>query len=159
MVESTAQAIRKLMNLCEGITEAKNKNVQQPAPQEAKPAGLQVRWSSQFMDSFKRNRVVFPDLNEKLAKFIGIKMSDPLNGRFGKHDSPFASGTPLAGFKHCHLRDDAILIYTMAGGCLNLYYICPHKEIEGKFTKKTSSLLQGMTPTPVDLEALKRVLA
>jgi mRNA-degrading endonuclease YafQ of YafQ-DinJ toxin-antitoxin module len=160
MVESDAPTIRQLMTLCEGLTEAKNKK-QAPEPQQQQPqkAGLQIRVSNQFVPSLERNRTIFPDLSEKLIKFIQVKMNDPLNGRFGKHDSPFASGTPLAGFKHCHLRDDAILIYTMAGGCLNLYYICPHKEIEGKMTKKTSGLLQSMTPAPVDTKALVNALS
>lgn len=138
MVESAANTIRRFINLLEG---------KKPAPR----AELGVKISSQFMESLKRNSVIFPDLKEKLTKFIQVKKDDPLNGRYGKHDGPFSPGTPLSGYRHCHLRDDAILIYTMSGGSLNLYYICSHKEIEGKNTNKMSKALQGMTPQPASL--------
>jgi mRNA-degrading endonuclease YafQ of YafQ-DinJ toxin-antitoxin module len=83
-----------------------------------------------FQDSLDRNAIVFPDLPQKLERFIDVKADDPLRNRYGKHDSPMTG--PLKGFYHTHLRDDAILIYKLKDKAVNLVYVCPHAEIEGK---------------------------
>lgn len=129
MAVSITEVIRKYLDIvAESITEAKP----QPAPQFGVVVG------SLFEESMKRNEVIFPDLREKLQKFIAVKKGDPLNGKYGKHDSPFARGTPLAGFSHCHLRDDAILIYTMKNRNINLLYVCAHAELDS--AKKAQKL-------------------
>lgn len=83
-----------------------------------------------FEPSLKNRMRVFPDLPEKLAKFIEVKMQNPVMARYGKHDSPFTG--PLVGFWHCHLRDDAILIYNLKNRCVNLVMIVSHADIEKK---------------------------
>lgn len=101
------------------------------------------RWdttrSSLFEDSLARNTVVFKDLPEKLERFIDIKLADPMHARYGKHDGPMSG--PFKGFNHAHLRDDAIMIYTLKGRKLNLIYIATHAEVEGKRCARTAERL------------------
>lgn len=96
---------------------------------------------SKFNESLLKHERVFPDLRDKLKKFIETKQSDPLRAKYGKHDSGFKTGTPLAGYLHCHLRDDAILIYTLKNQQINLVLICGHSDIEGSKTRKTALAL------------------
>lgn len=95
-----------------------------------------VDYASIFQDSFKQHQVVFNDLGDKLKKFLDVKLPNPIdpNNRYGKHDGPFTG--PLVGFWHCHLRDDAILIYKLAGRSILLVCIVSHSEIEGKQAQK-----------------------
>lgn len=83
-----------------------------------------------FDESLARHSVVFPDLPEKLNKFAGLKRENPIRARYGKHDSPLSSR--LVGFWHCHLRDDAVLIYNLVNRAINLVCIVSHAEIEGR---------------------------
>lgn len=99
-----------------------------------------VSQSDMFEDSLKDNMIVFPDLREKLAKFVDVKCDNPLMARYGKHDRPFTG--PLVGFWHCHLRDDAILIYNLKNRCVNLVAIVKHSDIEGKRAVKTGKRLR-----------------
>lgn len=90
-----------------------------------------------FEASLRAHLRVFPDLREKLAKFIDTKIANPLASRYGKHDRAFTG--PLVGFNHCHLRDDAILIYNLKNRSINLVCIVSHSEIEGKRMKAVIS--------------------
>ncbi len=107
--------------------------------------GAQTPWgisrSPVFDDSLTNHERVFPDLNEKLAKFINVKLPNPIapTARYGKHDSPMTG--PLVGFFHCHLRDDAILIYRLRNRTVYLVAIVSHSEIEGKRAKLTGKKL------------------
>lgn len=83
-----------------------------------------------FDDSLARHSVVFPDLPEKLDKFKGVKRENPIRARYGKHDGPLTYR--LVGFWHCHLRDDAVLIYNLVNRAINLVCIVSHAEIEGR---------------------------
>lgn len=108
-------------------------------PQARQPWGVSM--TNIFAPSLAEHRRVFPDLDEKLAKFIGLKTPDPITARYGKHDRPFTG--PLVGFWHCHLRDDAILIYNLQNHAINLVAICSHSEIEGKRAQKMSKRLNS----------------
>jgi len=99
--------------------------------QPQKPWG--IFHSSIFDSSMMEHLRVFPDLGEKLAKFIEVKLDNPLVNKYGKHDRPMTG--PLVGFWHCHLRDDAILIYNFKDRDIQLVCIVSHAEIEGKRTK------------------------
>lgn len=99
-----------------------------------------VRKSPLFDESLARMSVVFPDLNDKLHKFIQTKVSDPIRNKYGKHDRRMHGD--LAGFQHCHLRDDAVLIYELANREITLVYVSSHAEIEGKRLKLTARRLQ-----------------
>lgn len=83
-----------------------------------------------FQDTLKKNLAIYPDLRDKLQKFIDTKRKDPLRERYGKHDRPFTG--PLVGFWHAHLRDDAIIVYNLKDRNINLVAIYSHAEIEGK---------------------------
>jgi mRNA-degrading endonuclease YafQ of YafQ-DinJ toxin-antitoxin module len=111
--------LRALIDLIEG---KKNKAPQQP---------WSVQPSTLFAESLVKVRRIFPDIDEKLKKFTAVKLPNPLdpNARYGKHDRPMTG--PLAGFMHCHLRDDAILIYTLQNRTLNLIIVVSHDEIDG----------------------------
>lgn len=97
-----------------------------------------------FDESLKRNTKIFPDLPQKLAKFIEVKKQNPFQNRYGKHDRPFTG--PLIGFFHAHLRDDAILIYKLQNKSIVLVYICSHAEIEGNRHKQTIKMLEPYNP-------------
>ena len=71
-----------------------------------------ISYSPVFLDSFERNQIVFNDLGTKLERFLTVKTQNPLSNRYGKHDRPMTGA--LTGFWHCHLRDDAVLIYNFA---------------------------------------------
>jgi mRNA-degrading endonuclease YafQ of YafQ-DinJ toxin-antitoxin module len=101
-----------------------------------------ISQSPVFAQSLADNMRIFPDLKEKLAKFVQVKLPNPIgpNARYGKHDSPMTG--PLVGFYHCHLRDDAILIYNLVNRCVNLVIIVSHAEIEGKRAKLTGKKIK-----------------
>jgi len=90
-----------------------------------------------FDESLRRHMRVFRDLDVKLAKFLEVKIDNPMMNRYGKHDGPFSG--PLVGFHHCHLRDDAILIYNLANRCINLVLIVSHAEIEKRAAVATAN--------------------
>jgi mRNA-degrading endonuclease YafQ of YafQ-DinJ toxin-antitoxin module len=143
MAGSITEIIRQYINLVtESLDEGKLKQRQPQQPVTAPPSNeFGVVQGKHFEDSLKRCEKVFPDLREKLKKFLTVKRDDPLRSRYGKHDGPFATGTPLAGYMHCHLRDDAILIYTLKNRNINLLLICNHADIEGKRQVRTGALL------------------
>ena len=101
-----------------------------------------VERSELFDDSLNRAATVFSDLRDKLDKFLVIKIDDPIQNRYGKHDRRMTGD--LAGFWHCHLRDDAVLIYQLSGKTMTLVYIAPHAEIEGKRLKQTAKRLHAI---------------
>lgn len=98
-----------------------------------------------FDESLRANTRVFKDLPDRVAKFIEFKCNDPINSKYGKHDRPLTG--ELVGFWHCHLRDDAVLIYNLLNRCVNLVYIAPHAEIEGKRLKMTGARLAPYNTT------------
>jgi mRNA-degrading endonuclease YafQ of YafQ-DinJ toxin-antitoxin module len=95
--------------------------------------------SELFDDSLERMKVVFADLPDKVNKFLATKSPNPLLYKYGKHDRRMTGD--LAGFYHCHLRDDAVLIYSLSNRVMSLIYIAPHAEIEGKRLKTTARRL------------------
>jgi mRNA-degrading endonuclease YafQ of YafQ-DinJ toxin-antitoxin module len=117
------------------LVEGKNKNKGGNAP-----AAWGVSRSALFDETLREALRTFPDLREKLGKFTDLKLSDPLNARYGKHDRPCTG--ELVGFWHAHLRDDAILIYNLANRSINLVAVVTHAEIEGKRLKQTAKRIQ-----------------
>lgn len=101
-----------------------------------------IERSELFEESMKRASVVFSDLPDRLDKFLATKASDPFTNRYGKHDRRMVGD--LAGFWHCHLRDDAVLIYQLRNMTMTLVYIAPHAEIEGKRLKQTAKRLHSI---------------
>jgi mRNA-degrading endonuclease YafQ of YafQ-DinJ toxin-antitoxin module len=97
-----------------------------------------------FDESLREHSRVFPDLNDKLMKFIDVKSPNPMMNRYGKHDSPFTA--TLKGFYHTHLRDDAILIYKLEQRTIVLVLIVSHAEIEGKRLQKMAKKLAPFNP-------------
>lgn len=106
---------------------------------EAAQRPWNIERSPLFDESLASMRAVFPDIKDKLQKFIAVKLEDPLSTRYGKHDRPMTG--ILVGFWHCHLRDDAILIYNLKNRNVQLVYLCPHSEIEGKHERRTAKRL------------------
>lgn len=106
--------------------------------------GAQLSWgvtrSDMFEESFKNCLRIFPNLDAKLLSFLEAKLQNPLTVRYGKHDRPFTG--PLIGFSHCHLRDDAILIYTLRNRSINLICVVNHAQIEGKRARAMSKRLE-----------------
>jgi mRNA-degrading endonuclease YafQ of YafQ-DinJ toxin-antitoxin module len=95
-----------------------------------------------FVDSLKATRRIFSDIDEKVARFVDVKLPNPISrdAKYGKHDGPMTG--PLAGFYHCHLRDDAILIYRLTGKTVLMICIVSHAETEGKRGKKLRKQLR-----------------
>lgn len=125
--------LRDLIDLIEG-----KKNKAPAAKQEWK-----VVMSNIFDETLRHTRRIFPDIDEKLGKFVQTKLPNPLdpNNRYGKHDRPCTH--ELSGFMHCHLRDDAILIYSLANHALNLIAVVSHADIEGKRLKQTAKRMKS----------------
>ena len=104
----------------------------------ASPVGVQRTglWSVEYAPCFEQSitdaQVIFPDIREKLKKFIDYKLANPVINTYGKHDKLMVPKTPLAGFCGCHLRDDAVLIYRLKNRVIFLIKIVSHAEIEGK---------------------------
>lgn len=115
------------------------KDIIERANEAVSTSQWRVSYSPVFIESFQRNQIVFADLGTKLERFIALKFHNPLTERYGKHDRPMTGA--LTGFWHCHLRDDAVLIYNLAERCINLVYIAPHAEIEGKRLQRTAMRL------------------
>lgn len=97
-----------------------------------------------FAESLKENERVFSDLGKRLEKFLSVKVPNPFGHRYGKHDRRMTGD--LAGFWHCHLRDDAVLIYSLVNRCIHLVYVAPHAELEGKRLRQTRERLAPCNP-------------
>lgn len=120
-----------------------------PAFRRANTSPTSKSWgvvaSPLFDNSLIETRRVFSDIEDKLEKFIDLKAPNPLDpsNRMGKHDSIMTGA--LAGYWHCHLRDDAILIYKLTKRCIHLISIVAHADIEGKkkykYAKKLAKIL------------------
>jgi mRNA-degrading endonuclease YafQ of YafQ-DinJ toxin-antitoxin module len=95
--------------------------------------------SAIFDESLARMKITFHDLSEKLDKFTQTKISDPIWRKYGKHDRRLTG--KLTGLHHCHLRDDAVLIYRLGQKCIMLICILPHSEIEGRRLALTADRL------------------
>jgi mRNA-degrading endonuclease YafQ of YafQ-DinJ toxin-antitoxin module len=95
-----------------------------------------VEKSIDFERTLARMRVTFPDLPEKLEKFLATKIDDPVFSKYGKHDRRMVGH--LHGLYHCHLRDDAVLIYALSQKVIRLICVTPHAEIEGRRLKLTA---------------------
>jgi mRNA-degrading endonuclease YafQ of YafQ-DinJ toxin-antitoxin module len=106
---------------------------------EAPPWG--VTKSPLFDASFSAMLPKAPDLPERLARFLDIKLPNPLSptARAGKADS--ALKPPFQGLWHCHLAPDVILIYRLVNRSIQLMLICQHADIEGKRMKATARTL------------------
>ena len=88
-----------------------------------------------FDPSFNAMLPKVPDLDERLARFLNIKLPNPLSptAKAGKNDRPFT--VPLQPFWHAHLAPDAILIYRLLNRTIQLVLVCQHADIEGKRMK------------------------
>ncbi len=95
--------------------------------------------SDEFASSMAKMLITFPDLKRKLKKFLDAKIDDPVNNKYGKHDRRMVGD--LAGFYHCHLRDDAVLIYGLSKRVITLICVTPHAEIEGRRLRLTARRL------------------
>lgn len=124
-------SLRYLIDLIEGKKQA--------VPQQP----WTVAPSDLFADSVAAIQKTFPDIKEKIEKFIQVKLPNPLDpsARYGKHDRPMVHA--LAGLLHCHLRDDAILIYDLRGRTLVMVAVVTHADIEGKRLRSTANRMHG----------------
>lgn len=113
-------SLRELINIVEGKKAVGNNG---PWTVEETPF---------FEASVLATKKIFPDIGAKLHKFLEYKLQDPIRNPYGKHDKPFAGGSPLEGFRDCHLRDDAVLIYKLRGRAILLVKIISHAEMEGR---------------------------
>lgn len=121
------------------VNEGKNNRPNDAMP----PREWKIVTSDIFAQSVSDTRRTFPDIDEKLKKFVDTKLRDPLDpsNRYGKHDRPMTAA--MSGFLHCHLRDDAVLIYTLSKSNVNLIAIVTHSELEGKRLHKTAKRLRA----------------
>jgi mRNA-degrading endonuclease YafQ of YafQ-DinJ toxin-antitoxin module len=108
---------------------------------EAAQAAWGVSRTDLFDTSLQAMLMKVPDVRERLTRFIGIKLPNPLSNTAlaGKHDRPFTG--PLVGFWHCHLAADLILIYRLQDRCVQLVLLCQHADIEGKRAKTIAKKL------------------
>jgi mRNA-degrading endonuclease YafQ of YafQ-DinJ toxin-antitoxin module len=95
-----------------------------------------------FDTSLKAMLAKVPDLRDRLKRFIDIKIPNPIGSQalVGKHDRPFTA--ELAGFWHCHLAKDLILIYRLHARSVQLVLLCQHAEIEGRHLQTMSRKLE-----------------
>ena len=103
-----------------------------------------VSKSSLFDASFSAMLPRVSDLRQRLARFLDIKLPNPLSptARVGKSDSPLKP--PFQGLWHCHLAPDVILIYRLINRSIQLMLICQHADIEGKRMKVTARTLANV---------------
>jgi len=132
------------------LLEAKpNKRSPSAAAQNARNSngeGWRITQGPLFAASLLDKLAVFPDLAEKLKKFEEVKKHNPLSSKYGKHDRPMTAD--LVGLWHCHLRDDAVLIYRLKDRAVHLIYIASHAELEGKRLKQTTTRLRNAGELP-----------
>jgi mRNA-degrading endonuclease YafQ of YafQ-DinJ toxin-antitoxin module len=158
MVESPAATLRRLMDLCEGkkdVKKAPQVKKQATEPEGKKPFGIML--SNSFVESLAKTERTFPKIREQLLKFARVKRDDPINGKYSSQDYPYSGGGPLAGYHHCHLRDDAILIYTIKNNCLNLLFLCAHADVEGKMLHRMAKILGGLSLHSPSKEEMQRI--
>lgn len=118
-----------------------------------KPARAPTEWGITYSPIFESSLIeqlqTFPDLADKLARFVAIKKPNPVAATCGKHDRPMTG--ELVGLWHCHLRDDAVLIYRLKNHCIHFVCIVTHAQIEGKRLKMTRSRIKSAGELPESL--------
>lgn len=92
--------------------------------------------------SLAQGTVIFSDLPDRLVKFCEVKCPDPVRNRYGKHDGRMTG--PFSGFWHTHLKDDAVLIYTLNSGTVTLVDLVPHRDLEGKRGARLARKLRNL---------------
>lgn len=95
-------------------------------------------WGPAFEDSYIEKKESHPGMDAKYDEFVRVKSAD-INARFGSKDYPFNSkgNANLAGYMHCHLAGDALLIYRRDGNSIVMVYVATHREINEKNAKTT----------------------
>jgi mRNA-degrading endonuclease YafQ of YafQ-DinJ toxin-antitoxin module len=104
-------------------------------------------YSHLFQSSLIDGTRVFADLPTKVERFVSLKKDNPLSSLYGKHDRPCTG--ELVGFWHCHLRDDAVLIYKLMNRCVHLICIIKHADMEGRRLKNTSARIRLAVPESI----------
>lgn len=103
------------------------------APALLEGGATEFRWGRSFEASYLDKRKTYPDLDARYEAFVSLK-SHNIMTPFGKNDYPFGLGTgmTLAGYMHCHLKPDALLIYRRDGSVITMVYVATHREIRDK---------------------------
>lgn len=74
----------------------------------------------------------YPAFEKTLRQFLEFKVQNPREP-FNRKDTPFTSGSPLAGYWHCHLvHGKVVVIYNYDSNNLLLYDVTEHDSFEGK---------------------------
>lgn len=94
--------------------------------------------SAIFRQSVRDFKAIYPDVEERVFRFIKVKSDDPLNTRYGNNDAPMSSHGPFAGYMHAHLAPDLLILYTLKNRTLNLVALCQHADTEGKRAKNAA---------------------
>ena len=115
-------------------------------PNQAQNQAWGVTKSKIFDSSCEEMAKTFSNILEKLNGFISVKLPNPPATMFGKHDRPMTG--QLAGLWHCHLRDDAVLIYRLKNRCIHLICVVKHAEIEGKRLRTFATRLKNADELP-----------
>jgi mRNA-degrading endonuclease YafQ of YafQ-DinJ toxin-antitoxin module len=120
-----------------------------PAPAANPNREWGFTYSPLFESSLRENIRIFPDLPAKMERFITLKKDNPFTTPFGRSDRPMTG--PLAGLWHCHLFDDAVLIYRLKDRCVHCVCIVTHADMEGKRQKTTVHRLKTAGELPEGL--------
>lgn len=121
--------LRELIDIIEG----------KKPPRDTSPWGVEM--SEIFQSSMDKAKLRYSDIYDHLDRFLILKTPDPVSGpRFGNNDGPF-TGPLLSGFLHCHLREDAVLIYRLRDRKIFLIKVVSHSETEGRKQKILSKEL------------------
>ena len=104
-------------------------------PQQYRGPKAAIRTCPLFDQSFDAKKREYPLITQKMAEFLAVKQSNPLQP-FGGSDKPFNSkgnfGTVISGLRHAHLTHDIMVAYTLGGRdpiVFNLYGVFSHDEL------------------------------
>ena len=95
-------------------------------------AAIRIEPSPLYGDSYLRYLKVRPSIKNKIKTFIEYKCQVPPLS-LGAHD--YALSGDLAGFMHCHLSGNILLVYVLDHSVLKLIMVCNHDELYKISTK------------------------
>jgi mRNA-degrading endonuclease YafQ of YafQ-DinJ toxin-antitoxin module len=104
----------------------------------AETSEVTFAWGKLFVKSYIEMKTKYPNLDKKYDEFIKIKSAN-IRDNYGTHD--YALVGILAGFKHCHLAPDAILIYRVKDKTVEMLFMCQHDDMKQKNAKRLANKL------------------
>jgi len=104
---------------------------------------IRVTSKEGFKETYRAFAEQHPAIKARIKIFNELKRLIP-PGQLPAEMNDARLNAPLEDYRHCHLGEDIILIYTHEGDDVTLYTVCQHDELTGKRAKSMAKRLDQL---------------